>query len=220
MDELIQIAATELGTAQKSGEKSNDQILSYAHEIGMDWVDEDQTPWCSIFMNWCAMQAGLEQSGKANARSWLNCGIKVESPEPGDAVIFWRGNEESWKGHVGIFTGFDRKGERIYCLGGNQGNQVSVTGYPVDRLLGFRRLKPEVQLTLPEGILQNGDTGDKVKQLQKALNQTGYECGTADGIFGPKTHSAIEQLQASSDETDVDGIYGPLTRHFMLNLLS
>jgi hypothetical protein len=39
-------------------------------------------------------------------------GTKVAYPEPGDIVVFWRESPQSWKGHVGIFTGisFDKNG--------------------------------------------------------------------------------------------------------------
>jgi peptidoglycan hydrolase-like protein with peptidoglycan-binding domain len=32
-------------------------------------------------------------------------------------------------------------------------------------------------------------------QIQPALNQRGYSAGTADGVFGPRTCSALEKFQ-------------------------
>lgn len=67
---------------------------------------------------------------------------------------------------------------------------------------------------LPTGILKQGMKGDAVKQLQIALNVLGFNCGTPDGIFGPKTLEALKAFQKSAGLT-VDGIYGPKTREAM-----
>lgn len=40
-----------------------------------------------------------------------------------------------------------------------------------------------------------GDTGTDVAMLQTGLNRTGYTCGSADGIFGVKTKTAVTELQ-------------------------
>jgi len=38
---------------------------------------------------------------------------------------------------------------------------------------------------------------DQVRELQKILNDKGYEAGTVDGIIGPKTTNAISDFQKS-----------------------
>lgn len=38
-----------------------------------------------------------------------------------------------------------------------------------------------------------------VKNVQKALNKLGYDCGTADGIAGKKTKAAIKKYQEDND---------------------
>lgn len=63
-----------------------------------------------------------------------------------------------------------------------------------------------------------GSRGDDVVQLQQILNDKGYYCGEADGIFGSKTLSAVKQFQNKSGLT-ADGIVGLLTRN-ALNLSS
>ena len=87
MNDLLKIALSQYGVKEISGEKNNKQIVDYAKEAGFEWVNDDETPWCSIFINWCAMKAGLERSHKANARSWLNTGELTTHPETGDIVI-------------------------------------------------------------------------------------------------------------------------------------
>lgn len=36
-----------------------------------------------------------------------------------------------------------------------------------------------------------------IQAVQKALNESGFDCGTPDGISGPKTENAIKEYQAS-----------------------
>ena len=48
-------------------------------------------------------------------------------------------------------------------------------------------------LSLPD--LQINSTGDVVVLLQAALNVRGYPCGSADGIFGAKTQSALNAFK-------------------------
>ena len=60
----------------------------------------------------------------------------------------------------------------------------------------------------PEGTLRRGSSGDEVRKLQEALNQAGFDCGTADGIFGQKTEQGVKAYEASTDFT-VDGIAWP-----------
>ncbi|MEA1961068.1 MAG: 3D domain-containing protein [Bacillota bacterium] len=59
--------------------------------------------------------------------------------------------------------------------------------------------------------LSQGSRGTEVVTVQKALNNDGYWCGTADGIFGPKTYNAVIRFQKDHKLT-VDGIIGPQTK--------
>jgi len=221
MDKLLKIAFNELGEKEIVGPEDNPTIVGYARESGFTWVNDDETPWCSIFVNWVATKAGLKKSNKANARSWLRVGLNVDTnPEPGDIVVFWRDSPESWKGHVGIFLGFSSNLGRIYCLGGNQGNQVSVSAYGKDRVLGFRRLTSSEIIALPEPVLKIGDSGAKVKQLQDALKSEGFNCGTSDGDFGPATLRAVKELQSQETGLTIDGIYGKKTYDLLFELIN
>lgn len=140
MSKILDIALNEQGVSEVRGESHNPRIIQYAKDIGQSWVQDDETAWCSIFVNWCALKSGCEMSGKLNARSWLDVGEKIEqgNQEPGDVAIFWRGSKDSWKGHVAIYQYEDE--DYYYVLGGNQGNMVKVAAYAKSRLLGFRRV--------------------------------------------------------------------------------
>ena len=107
-------------------------------------VDPVRTEWCAAFVN-----AVLTESGIPNnilhkypyaARSFLEWGVAVKEPTPGDLIIFPRGNI-SWQGHVGFYlsTTVINNTEYYYILGGNQSNKVSIDLYRATRALGIRR---------------------------------------------------------------------------------
>jgi uncharacterized protein (TIGR02594 family) len=134
---LINIALSQYGIAEHS-DSQNPEILKYFQSIGYDWVKEDETAWCSAFVNWVAKVCGHKYSGKLNARSWLDVGTPVEFPILGDVVILWRESPNSWKGHVGFYI--NETGNNYWILGGNQMNSVRISQYPKNRILGFRRI--------------------------------------------------------------------------------
>ena len=63
-----------------------------------------------------------------------------------------------------------------------------------------------------EGILGIGVKGEGVEDLQGMLVKAGYSVGPPgqDGLYGPKTKAAVQQLQKDLGVTP-DGIYGPIT---------
>ncbi|GAA0892643.1 TIGR02594 family protein [Fulvivirga kasyanovii] len=138
---LINIALSQYGVKEVPGKLHNPTIINYSWETGFKGIIDDETSWCSVFMNWCALKAGLQRSKQATARSWLKVGQVIRTaPKPGDIVIFWRESPASWKGHVGIFISYSEDKKLIYCLGGNQSNMVCIAPYEASKLLGFRRL--------------------------------------------------------------------------------
>lgn len=58
--------------------------------------------------------------------------------------------------------------------------------------------------------LRNGSKGTQVKVLQYLLNESGYDCGNADGIFGAKTLAAVKAYQKAKG-LSADGICGKNT---------
>jgi uncharacterized protein (TIGR02594 family) len=137
MNDLLEFAKTQLGVKEIAGESDNLTIVNYAKESGFDWVNDDETPWCSIFINWVCLKSSYERTKKANARSWMEIGIPTKKPEYGCVCVFQRGNSPT-QGHVGLFDGEDDA--HIYLLGGNQSDSVSITKYPKTKLLGYRIL--------------------------------------------------------------------------------
>jgi len=64
--------------------------------------------------------------------------------------------------------------------------------------------------TLTLRILKKGMTGEDVRTWQYILKGKGFDCGTADGSFGPKTDAATKAYQRSI-RFDPDGSVGPAT---------
>lgn len=52
--------------------------------------------------------------------------------------------------------------------------------------------------------------GEDVRALQELLNRLGFDCGTADGIFGPKTSAAVKAFQRTKG-LEEDGVVGSKT---------
>ena len=65
--------------------------------------------------------------------------------------------------------------------------------------------------TPADDTLEQGDSGDAVKALQKRLIELGYMSGTADGDFGSATKAAVKLFQKQAGLT-VDGVAGPGTQ--------
>ncbi len=68
-----------------------------------------------------------------------------------------------------------------------------------------------ITITVSASTLSIGARGEEVKKLQQALNEKGYDVGTADGIFGTKTKNALMAFQRDNG-LKADGILGPETR--------
>lgn len=111
-------------------------------------VDPVRTEWCAAFVNAVLAESQISGSDTVSnypltARSFLHWGVEVDEPEPGDLVVFPRGNQ-AWQGHVGFYLGTSTIGDREYyqILGGNQSNKVSIELYPANLALGIRRQAP------------------------------------------------------------------------------
>ena len=70
--------------------------------------------------------------------------------------------------------------------------------------------------TPADDTLEQGDSGDAVKALQKRLIELGYMNGTADGDFGSATKAAVKLFQKQASLT-VDGVAGPGTQSALLS---
>lgn len=135
------------GVKEVNGATANPQVLAMLRLDSPNQKD-DETPWCSAFVNYIAWILRLPRSKDLMARSWLTVGqsIAIESAEVGfDIVILSRGDGVQpgadvldAPGHVGFFAGWQN--EKVMLLGGNQSDAVNVSSFDKSRILSVRRL--------------------------------------------------------------------------------
>lgn len=132
------------------GPEQNHPFIVWALSlVGFGAKTPDEVPWCSAFVNAVHWICRLPRSKSAMARSWLAVGTDCPLAEalPGDVVVLRRGDgvQPGYEvldapGHVGFFAGQTRP-DYLLVLGGNQGNAVSVQGFPVSQVLSIRRVQ-------------------------------------------------------------------------------
>ena len=126
----MELAMQEYGIREFPGRGRNRNIASYLATVGRPRAN-DETPWCSAFVNWCVSEGGLRGTNRGNARSWLTweeATMSLAKPVWGCIAVLWRVRRSSWQGHVGFYVG--SVGNRVMLLGGNQGNAVSEVPSP------------------------------------------------------------------------------------------
>lgn len=146
------IAQVFIGEKEIGGGMDNPMILAMLRTDNK-WPENDEVPWCSAFVNYVCKLLRLPRSKSLLARSWLEVGMGVQLDDAlcaFDVVILQRGSGDqpgpentTAPGHVGFFAGMSPDWELVEVLGGNQGDQVKISRYPADRILGIRRLLEE-----------------------------------------------------------------------------
>jgi len=142
---IIIEASKYYGVRDIVGPLHEQKVLEFFRTVGNYSVKEDEVSWCSVFIGSCAKNVGLQYTKLATARSWLNIGNVVTDPRPGDIVVFWRDDPNSWKGHVSIYLGQNQETNEVYALGGNQNDEVCILTYRLDTVLGYRRLNAKLK---------------------------------------------------------------------------
>ena len=129
----VDIAKAELGTKEIHGAKHNKRVLQY-HAVSGGF-STDEVPWCGSFINFVMLKAGYKgPKAPARAKSWLNFGKSSVSPFYGSIAV----KSRKGGGHVCIVLGTDTSGKYLYCLGGNQHDEVNVSKYKKSVFLDFR----------------------------------------------------------------------------------
>lgn len=138
----VTLALNELGVSELMGDANNPRILEYfgCTNYPKEQVSDSATPWCAAFICWCLERAGIDSPRSAWSLSFLKWGQTLLGPEFGAICVLSRTTDPT-KGHVGIVIGWDQK--IVYLLSGNTSNKVTITGYDISKVLGYRR--PKVQ---------------------------------------------------------------------------
>ena len=126
-----------LGVRERVGPGSEPAIIEGAQKAGIDYKSDD-IPWCGLFVAHCVSATLSDESMPNNplgARNWQRFGAPCDA-KIGAILVFWRGDRNGFKGHVGFYAGEDSTAFQV--LGGNQGDRVSLTRIARDRLLAIR----------------------------------------------------------------------------------
>lgn len=134
--EHLKAAYADLGLKEIRGSRHNPRVLDMFALSGHSWVKDDETAWCAAAVGAWLVESGKVGSKSLAARSYLKWGKKTTRPKRGDVVVFKRGNS-SWQGHVALYLGEDVT--RVFVIGGNQSNSVSIASYRKSKLLGYRK---------------------------------------------------------------------------------
>lgn len=134
------------GVHEAPGSVNNPKIMEWAEEVGLtSTYSSDAVPWCGLYMAVVAKRAGkVPPEHPLWALNWAQFGKAVpDFPKLGDVLTFKR----QGGGHVALYIAEDPT--HFHVLGGNQGDQVSITRIAKDRLYKARR--PEY-LSEPDNV--------------------------------------------------------------------
>lgn len=129
----LRIARADLGVKEVKGAVHAPAIIRAWRTVKAPFTD-DETPWCGGILGAWMTQAGYGAPAACwRARNWLNWGREMPWPVLGCVVVFSRDGG----GHVALVVGRTPDG-KLACLGGNQGDAVSIAAFPEARVLGYR----------------------------------------------------------------------------------
>jgi uncharacterized protein (TIGR02594 family) len=124
-----------LDVEEIKGSQDNPRIVAY-HDTTTLSANDDETPWCSSFVNFCMKEAGINGTHSALARSWEKWGKKLDQPATGCVVVLERPAGGANAGHVGFYLA--EQGSEIQLLGGNQGDKVCIKPFKKNRVIAYR----------------------------------------------------------------------------------
>lgn len=162
---------------------------------------------CRGFTHWLLERVGITIAGQSVGTQW---NTKANWAERGDVAampdlvccVFVKTSAGKWK-HTGMHLG---GGQIIHCGGGEVqrdtlGGKNAWTHYAIPA--GLYTDEQIKQAHKERGVfmrtLKIGDRGEDVKAMQEMLAAMGYDVGAkngkSDGIFGPKTETAVKAFQ-------------------------
>ena len=134
----LELARKELGTVELPGSRNNPKVVQYYLDVVGKRMG-DSVPWCAAFVGAMLMRSGEKSSGSLMARSYQRYGDKC-APKPGAIAVWPRGRSPIY-GHVNFVESVN--GNRLICIGGNQGDAVTRQSYDKGKAVAFRWPKKE-----------------------------------------------------------------------------
>jgi len=137
-------AKSKVGEKEIPGVKNN-QFIVDCHSTTSLSADDDETAWCSSFVNKCVIEGGYKGTNSAAAKSWLSWGKAIDKPVEGCVCIIrqkQKGADKATGSTSGYHVAFWVKEEnnRVFLLGGNQADQVKVSSFGLGsyEICGYR----------------------------------------------------------------------------------
>src|SRR5262245_28939587 len=220
------------GLTEKPGDADNPKILAMARYIGKKFPDmkdycdvyqHDSTAWCGLTAAFCMAVSDIRPPfGPTDTdqflwalswEKWMD-GARAGGGKPvgaveGAVVVM----EREGGGHVTFLEHVDDDGS-IACRGGNQSDAVNVQHYDPDQVVAY--VWPAAAGDAPvvpvedRPMLEEGDEGPDVFDMQVMLNAQNRAGLDADGDFGSLTDAAVRDYQRSRG-LGVDGQCGEQT---------
>ena len=213
------------GTEEYAGAANNPTIMGWVDTIARAYPEMqaycngytgDDIAWCGLTVAYCMTEAGIRPVfGPTDTDRWMWAQAwagdpgdfkEIGRPTPGTICVFTR----SGGGHVTLYEHTDDDG-MIACRGGNQSDQVNLSHYDPDTLIGFywpvaAGDQPQIPVEA-RPMLEEGDSGPDVTDMQSMIPNFS---GIIDGDFGPITKDNVIRYQKSRG-LEVDGICGQET---------
>ena len=221
-EKLVTWANAQIGT--REGSNNYNRYAAIAESMRMYGWNVQNQPWCDVFVDAGFVECfGLESAAKLtwqplggfsaacrySAQFYKNAGIDGGINHTGIVTAVTNGCVYTVEGNSG-----DMVARRVYALhspniaGYGRPNWAAVASAPADppsaapapsapagtsaerRYAGY-----EYSVKIP--LLRSGNSGPAVFNLQTLLSAHGFDCGSADGVFGPKTRAALTAFQQS-----------------------
>lgn len=152
----MKLARTDLGIRETPGVANNPVLMkrfsSITKALGIVY-NADSVPWCGAIMAWWMTQSGITPPLIAvRAKSWATWGANIAADRiaPGAVLVF----EREGGGHVALYVGEDST--HYHCLGGNQGDAITITRIAKSRCVARRWPKGEPVNGKPVKLLASG----------------------------------------------------------------
>jgi uncharacterized protein (TIGR02594 family) len=191
----MDIARGEMGQSEIAGSRDNARIVQY-HDTTTLHAKDDETPWCSSFVNWTLEKAGYKGTDSAAAISWAQWGDKVNglgSAREGDVVVLHQKGAPASSNHVGFFV--RGANGQVTLLGGNQSNQVKESTYSTAQweVVAVRRPPGSERAAAPAPAPATGGT----TQPQRGLSESDYASAARQLGVDVAAIKAVAEVEAS-----------------------
>lgn len=177
--------------------------------------------WCAATVSFAYAKAGYgdlfrprayvpfmaqDAQARANGTTWR---ARATGMQPGDLVVFeWSGGASTniWGyDHVGICEQVLSGGRYAVLEGNTNGGVLARVIRDATYIAGH--VRPDwARAGVAKTVWRHGDTGDKVREIQRIVGLTGSD---VDGDWGPVTTAAVKAWQLLRG-LDADGAWGPL----------